>query len=71
MNPILRLKLAAIAFTVFWTGGMLWWDGSFDRVHVGIFAIGGCLAGYGWYRAMRWQFQRMGMLARNEPSVDR
>ncbi len=69
MNAATRLKWCAIAFTVFWTGGMLWWSGSFDLAGVVILAICGGLAGYAWYRAMRWQFERMGMLAKNEPST--
>ena len=70
MNAATRLKWCAIGFTVFWTGGMLWWSGSFDIPSIVILPICGGLAGYFWYRAMRWQFQRMGMLAGNEPSTD-
>ena len=45
---------------------MLWWGGSFERANVILLAICGIVAGYVWYRAMRWQFQRTGMLPRNE-----
>lgn len=74
-NPVTSLKLGAIAFTVLWIGWMLWWSGSFDRVNIIMLTICGCVAGYGWYRAMRWQFQRSGLLPRNphpaEPTTKR
>jgi UDP-N-acetylmuramyl pentapeptide phosphotransferase/UDP-N-acetylglucosamine-1-phosphate transferase len=66
MNPVTRLKLSSVFFTVFWIGGMVWWSGAFERANVIILSICGALAGYLWYRAMRWQFQLMGMLPRNE-----
>jgi hypothetical protein len=66
MNPATSLKLSAIAFTVLWTGWMLWWSGSSDRVNVIMLAICGILVGYLWYRAMRWQSQRRGMLPRSQ-----
>ena len=31
-----------------------------------ILTLCGTAVGYGWYRAMRWQFERMGMLRRND-----
>lgn len=70
MNPATSLKLGAIAFTVLWTGWMMWWSGSFDRVSVIILTICGIVAGYAWYRAMRWQFQRSGVLPWNERPAD-
>ncbi|QWG14393.1 hypothetical protein KMZ29_06895 [Bradyrhizobium sediminis] len=70
MNPGTSLKLSAIAFTVLWTGWMLWWGGSFERANVILLMICGIVAGYVWYRAMRWQFQRTGMLPRNEGPAD-
>jgi hypothetical protein len=41
---------------------MLWWSGSFDLANIIILAICGSLAGYAWYRVMRWQFRRTGLL---------
>jgi hypothetical protein len=58
MYPTARLKLSAVVFTVLWTGWMLWWSGSLDRVNVVMLAIGGAAAGYAWYRAMRWRLPR-------------
>jgi hypothetical protein len=58
MYPTARLKLSAVVFTVLWTGWMLWWSGSLDRVNVVMLAISGAVAGYAWYRAMRWQLPR-------------
>ena len=66
MNPATSLKLSAIAFTVLWTGWMLWWSGSSDRVNVIMLAICGILVGYLWYRAMRCQSQHRGMLPRSQ-----
>lgn len=63
MNPATRLKLSAIAFTVLWAGWMLWWSGSYDRVNIVMLSICSVAVGYFWYRMMRWQFQRMGMLS--------
>ena len=60
MNPVTRLKLSAVAFTVLWTGGMLWWSGSLDPANVIILAVCGAVAGYAWYRAMLyWLIRRM------------
>jgi hypothetical protein len=70
MNPAVRLKLSAIAFTVLWTGWMLWWSGSYDRVNIIMLSICGVAVGYFWYRVMRWQFQRKGMLLRDEHSAN-
>ena len=71
MNHITRLKLSSVLFTVLWTGGMLWWSGSFDRVNIIMLAICGAAAGYLWYRAMRWWFQRTGILPRSEHTASR
>ena len=57
MDQAKRLKLSAVAFTVFWTGGMLWWSGEFDRVNIIILTVCGTMGGYVWYLAMRWVFQ--------------
>ena len=68
MNPATQLKLCAVMFTVLWTVWMLWSSGSLDRVNVIMLSICGIAAGYAWYRVMRWQFRRSGMLPRNEHS---
>ena len=68
MNATTRLKLGSVFFTVFWTAGMLWWSEAFAPAHIIILSICGALAGYFWYRAMRWQFRLMGMLPRDEPT---
>lgn len=62
MDQAKRLKWAAIAFTVFWTGGMLWWSGEYHPANIIILAVCGASAGYFWYRAMRWSFRRMRLL---------
>jgi hypothetical protein len=70
MDPTTRLKLSGAAFTILWTGWMLWWSGSFDLANIIILAICGSLAGYAWYRVMRWQFRRTGLLPRHEQAAD-
>ena len=70
MNTGTQLKLCAVMFTVLWTAWMLWSIGSLDHVKVILLSTCGIAAGYAWYRAMRWQFQRSGMLPRNEHSAD-
>jgi hypothetical protein len=67
MYPSARLKLSAVVFAVLWTGWMLWWSGSFDRVNVIMLAICGAVAGYAWYRAMRWQLPRGRVPSRHGP----
>ena len=68
MDPTRRLKWSSVAFTVLWTGWMIWWSGDLHAANIVILAICGSLAGYFWFRAMRWQFRRMGMLPRqNQP----
>jgi hypothetical protein len=49
---------------------MLWSSGSLDHVNVILLSICGIAAGYAWYRAMRWQFQRSGMLPRDDHPAD-
>ncbi|MHC2660346.1 hypothetical protein [Bradyrhizobium diazoefficiens] len=61
-RPLLPLKAGAIIFTLLWTAWMMWWGGSFSSASVVILALCGAAVGYLWYRAMRWQFERMGML---------
>jgi hypothetical protein len=70
MNPTTQLKLCAAMFTVLWTGWMLWSSESRDGVHVIMLSICGIAAGYAWYRAMRWQFQRSTMPLHNEHPAD-
>ena len=66
MNPDVSLKWSAVAFAIFWSGGMLWWSGVYDAPNIIILPICGSIAGYLWYRIMRWQFRRGGMLPRTE-----
>lgn len=65
MKPTTPLKLSAIAFTVLWSGWMLWSSGSYEPANIIILAVCGSVAGYLWYRIMRWCFQRMKMLPNN------
>ncbi len=67
-RSIISLKAGAIVFTVLWTAWMMWWSGSYDRVSLVILPMCGAAVGYFWYRAMRWQFERMGMLPGNDDS---
>lgn len=62
MDQAKRLKLASIAFVIFWVVGMLWWSGEYHPANIVILSACGALAGYFWYRAMRWWFQRMRLL---------
>jgi hypothetical protein len=41
---------------------MVCWSGSDDGANVVILGLCGIAIGYGWYRAMRWQFRRKGLL---------
>jgi len=62
MDQARRLKLSAVAFTIFWVGGMLWWSGEVHPASIVILSVCGALAGYFWFRAMRWWFQRVRLL---------
>ena len=62
MKPTTPLKLSAIAFTVLWSGWMLWSSGSYEPANIIILAVCGSVAGYLWYRIMRWCFRRMNLL---------
>ena len=66
MNPTSRLKWSSVAFTVLWTGWMIWWSGDFHAANIIILTICGAIAGYFWFCAMRWQFRRKGMLPRQD-----
>jgi glycopeptide antibiotics resistance protein len=65
MTPTTPLKLCAIAFTVLWSGWMLWSSGSYEPANIIILAVCGSIAGYLWYRIMRWCFRRMHQLPDN------
>ena len=62
MDQVWRLKLSAVAFAIFWIGAMLWWSGEYHPANIIILAVCGALAGYFWYRVMRWSFRRMRLL---------
>lgn len=61
-HPLLPLRAGAVAFTVLWTAWMMWWTGSGESASLLVMLPIGIVVGYLWYRAMRWQFERMGML---------
>jgi hypothetical protein len=63
VDPTSQLKWSSVAFTVLWTAGMIWWSGDFAAANIIILTICGAIAGYLWYRAMCWQFRRVGMLS--------
>jgi hypothetical protein len=65
-RPLLPLRAGAIILTLLWTAWMMWWSSSFSSPSVAILACCGAAVGYLWYRAMRWQFERMGMVPRQE-----
>jgi len=58
-SPTLPLKLGAIAFTVLWTGWMAWSSGKFDGMSIALLAVFAAIAGYVWYRLMRYSFRHM------------
>jgi hypothetical protein len=62
-SPNAMLRLGAIVFAILWTAWMVLWSGSCDMAHVVILGLCGSGVGYAWYRAMRWQFRRKGVLA--------
>ena len=64
MDQAKRLKLAAIAFSIFWIVGMLWWSGEYHPAYIIILSVCGTLGGYLWYLAMRWVFQHLHLLNR-------
>ena len=51
MDQAKRLKLAAIFFTIFWIGGMLWWSGEYHPAYIILLAVCGTIGGYLWYLA--------------------
>ena len=62
MDQATPLKWAAVAFTVFWIGGMLWWSGEYHPASIFILSACGTGGGYLWYLAMRWVFQHLHLL---------
>jgi hypothetical protein len=70
MDQAKRLKLGAVFFTVFWSGGMLWWSGEYHPAHIIVLAACGTIAGYLWYLATRWMFRRMQQLPLNGDQGD-
>jgi len=67
-RPLLPLRAGAIIFTLLWTAWMMLWSGSFSSANAAILAMCGAAVGYLWHRAMRWQFERMGMLPHKDDS---
>jgi hypothetical protein len=65
-RALMSLKAGAVIFTVLWTAWMMWWSGSYSSANLVILMLIGTLVGYLWYRAMRWQFERMGMVPHRE-----
>jgi hypothetical protein len=65
MDQEKRLKLAAVFFGVFWSGGMLWWSGEYHPAYIILLVICGTIGGYLWYLAMRWVFRHMQLLRPN------
>ena len=66
MDQAKRLKFAAVAFSVFWIGGMLWWSGELHTANVVILTVCGAIGGYLWYLAMQWMFQAMRLYPLND-----
>jgi hypothetical protein len=54
-----RLKRAAVAFSIFWTGGMVWWSGELHAANIVILSVCGAVGGYLWYLAMQWMFMQL------------
>lgn len=65
-HALLPLRAGAVAFTVLWTAWMMWWTGAYSSANLVVLTVLGTVAGYLWYRAMCWQFERMGMLPRSD-----
>ncbi|MCK1636115.1 hypothetical protein IVA95_00595 [Bradyrhizobium sp. 157] len=65
MDQAKRLKLSAVAFTIFWVAAMLWWSEERYPANIVILVICGAVAGYLWYFGMRWAFQRPHLLPLN------
>jgi hypothetical protein len=65
MKPTMPLKYCSIAFAVLWVGWMVWWSGIYQPANIIILSVCGAIAGYLWYRAMRWSLQWMKLLPRD------
>jgi len=65
----LMLKFGAVIFATLWTAWMVCWGGFDDGVDVIISGLCGAAVGYGWYRAMRWQFRRKGLLSQDARNI--
>ncbi|MBR1266614.1 hypothetical protein JQ629_03735 [Bradyrhizobium sp. AUGA SZCCT0222] len=70
MKPTTPLKLSATAFTVLWSGWMLWVGGNYEPAVIAILAISGSIAGYLWYRSMHWCFRLMRLLPNTRASAN-
>ncbi|MEH2522781.1 MULTISPECIES: hypothetical protein [unclassified Bradyrhizobium] len=71
MDQARRLKLAAVFFTIFWIGGMLWWGGEYHPAYIILLAVCGTIGGYLRCLAMRWVFfQHMRLLPLNGDQGD-
>src|ERR1700736_998105 len=68
--PVAPLTLSAIVFAATRIGWMDWWSVSLAPVNIIMLESSGAAVGYTRYRAMRWQFRRRGMLARNARTSD-
>lgn len=66
VSPTLSLKLGAIAFAVLWAGWTMLSSGSQDVMSIAILIVCAALAGYAWYRMMRWSLRHMMQLAEGE-----
>jgi hypothetical protein len=62
MKPAISLQLSALAFTVFWFGGILWVSGANDFPTMFTLAFSSTVTGWAWYRLMRWSFRHMSLL---------
>jgi hypothetical protein len=62
MDQAKRLKLGSVVFAVFWTAGMVVWNGEYHPASIVILSVCGAAGGYFWYRAMHWSFRRMRLL---------
>jgi hypothetical protein len=69
MKPTTPLKLSAIAFAVIWSGWMVFL--SDEPNTLAITAICAVVAGWLWFRIMRWCFRLMRLLPHTGPRVAR
>src|SRR5262249_41454522 len=69
VNPHTSLKWSAVVCASLWSGGMVWWLGSFDIAAIVIFSLAGTLFGLCWYLAMRFIFECMRLLPQGEDAA--